>query len=196
GLTADIVKEFSHKYFNIPIENLGKGSDDVYDILIKIASFDDEKIRHLYNALFRSDYSKPELLLRFAVFIRGKSSDIVGLGLPTNPVIEKYDLKLLDRNNKEIWVFVSEKDMDLKNLESFAKKVFSIDFQKHPKIKETIIISKSFSYMAKQMIAKYHKALTAVNEKSNNSTELWRTLPVTLWQAEKNSLNFSKIPLI
>ncbi|MHA1974539.1 MAG: hypothetical protein ACTSW1_16185 [Candidatus Hodarchaeales archaeon] len=194
GLTPNIVREFSEKFFDLQLKEK-EDNEDVYDLLIQVASFDDKTIELFYNALFRSDYSKRELLLQFSVFATELISEPITLEL-ANTSEDEYDLKIIDKSKKEIWVFVSEKDMDLKNLELFAQKVFGIDFKSHSEIKEIFIISRSFSYMSKQIIAKYQQALTAVDEESKDTDEFWRSLRIRLWEVEKNLLKFREIKFI
>lgn len=194
GLTVPIILEFIRDSKIKNLEDYNK-SREMRELLLKLAQEDPAIIPFLYSSLVQLDPNPRAFELRFAVFYSSyipKKSKIV---IPHQSTIDKdCDLKIIESSGKETWIYYLEEDID--NLENLAKKVFTVDFKSYPNIKRIFLVAKSFSYLAKGLILKYQSVLTGIDTPlDEGSTEMWRSIPLLLWQSVPGKINFQNVSL-
>lgn len=191
GLDNDLILEAGRSY-KLELNKLGKIKKKK-DLLKEIAQVDEKFLEYLYNAIFNFDESLEAFKLRIAIYFSQMDRNKVKIYF-SNEKSNFFDLKIISDSDDEIWIFCTEYDLDVGNLERLANRAFSVDYAKNPQIKAVYIIAKSFSYMALSMIDKYQSALTAVNEApENESSSFWKTLPIVLWKEVPQKLEFHKV---
>lgn len=153
-------------------------------------------INFLYAALFNFERIPYALETRFAVFIPFILSNIDRIEIYETGS-SKHNLHLINTTGDETLVYCMDDDLDIKDIEKLANDVFSIDFEKYPKVKRVFLVANSFSYMAKGLIKKYESALTAMNEEpSRQSSNLFKSIPISIWQPNPRKLEFQNVSMI
>ncbi len=153
-------------------------------------------INFLYAALFNFERIPYALETRLAVFIPFILSNISRIEIYETGS-SKHNLHLINTTGDETLVYCMDDDLDIKDIEKLANNVFSIDFKKYPKVKRVFLVANSFSYMAKVLIKKYESALTAMNEKpSKESSTLFKSIPISIWQPNPRKLEFQNVSLV
>ncbi|MFX1547144.1 MAG: hypothetical protein ACFFCU_13160 [Promethearchaeota archaeon] len=196
GLTVPLLIEFAHEFH---IKNF-KAYDKiktVQELLSRLAKEDQTITSTLYSALVQRDSIPFAFKLRFAVFCNSQFKEKRRIILPHNSIdYEGYDMKLVEPSMKETWIFCLKEDIDIDNLERLAKRVFNVDFKNFPKLKEIFLVAKSFSYLAKGLLAKYQSVFTGVDTPPDESTTgLWRSIPLSLWQPKHCKNDFENVSL-
>ncbi|MHA2293911.1 MAG: hypothetical protein ACXACK_17270 [Candidatus Hodarchaeales archaeon] len=190
GLTLPLIFEFTKRFkiknFNSLIKIKSKR-----ELLSKLAEKNEKIIPFLYSALFGTEPTHLAFELRFGVFISSKVSGESKILLSTD---DKCDLTLVEPSGDETLIYCVEENLDLDNLELIARKAFSGDFKKSPKMKRIFLVAKSFSYIAIRMIKKYQSVLTGIEvAPEDKSNQLLYSLPIILWQPTPNNNIFEKI---
>jgi hypothetical protein len=196
GLTIPLLLELAR---TLKINNLKKFQKitSKRELLSQLAEKNDEIVPFLYSTLFQLETGSNEIQLRFAVFCPEIISNLNKIVLAkSSKSKQEYDLKLVDANEKETWIYCLDEDIDLKNLETLVKKALTINFKKYPKVSRVFLVARTFSFMAKGMIKKYQTVLTGIEDESDlASSELWRSIPIFLFESTRGKLEFKKISL-
>ena len=181
--------------FKIKITKKLKKSKSKKEFLELLGGENAEIIDFLYSTLFKLENFPYALEIRFAVYILYALANIEKIEFD-HITSTSLNLTLINSEGNETIVYCSNKDMDLKDLEKLANNVFSIDFKNHPKVKRIMLVANSFSYMAKGMIRKYESALTAIDGKPDEkTTELFKSIPITIWQPIPGKFKFHNVTL-
>ena len=196
GLTIPIVLAFAQKF---EIRNLSnfRNMKDIRNLLFRLALEDQKVIPFLFSSLIQLDPNPRAFLLRFTVFcsshISGKTEIIINHQSMEN---ENYDFKIIDPSGKETWVYCLEEDLDIDNLEKFAKRIFDVDFKEFPNLQRVYLAANSFSYITKGLLSKYQTVLTGIDTPSpESSQEIWQSIPLLLWQPIPGKLEFQNVSL-
>lgn len=181
--------------FNIKMNRKLKKCKSKKEFLELLAGENGEIIDFLYSTLFKLENFPYAIEIRFAVYILHALANIEKIEIEESHS-SKLNLTLINSKGGETLVYCANEDMDLKDLEKLASNVFAIDFKNHPKVKRIMLVAKSFSYMAKGMIRKYESALTAINGRPDKkTTELFKSLPISLWQPISGKFEFHNVTL-
>lgn len=181
--------------FNIKNTEKLKKCKSKKEFLELLGSENGEIIDFLYSTLFKLENFPYAIEIRFAVYILHALANIEKIKIEESSS-SKLNLTLINFKGEETLVYCANEDMDLKDLEKLASNVFSIDFKSHPKVKRIMLVANSFSYMAKGMIRKYESALTAIDGRPDKkTTELFKSLPISLWQPIPGKFQFQNVTL-
>ena len=74
------------------------------------------------------------------------------------------DIRIHNQQGDEYWIFCTDQDIDLHNIDDFIKKAVNTDYKEYPTVKEIYFVAKKFSYVAKGMIAKFKPVFTGIEE--------------------------------
>jgi hypothetical protein len=196
GLTIPLILELARTF---KIDNIKKFQKikSKRELLSQLAEKNDEIIPFLYSTLFQFESGPNEIQLRFAVFCPEIIPNLNEIRLTESSKSElEYDLKLIDSNEKVTWVYCLDEVIDLNNLETLVNKALTIDFKKFPNVSRVFLVAQTFSFMARGMIKKYQTVLTGIEDEDNlASSELWRSIPIFLFESTKGVLEFKKVPL-
>lgn len=196
GLTMPLMFELARTF---KIDNIKKFQKikSKRELLSQLAENNDEIIPFLYSTLFQFESGHNEIQLRFAVFCPEIIPNLNKIRLTESSTSEReYDLKLIDSNEKKTWVYCLDEVIDLNNLETLVNKALSIDFKKFPTVSRVFLVARTFSFMARSMIKKYQTVLTGIEDEDDlASSELWRSIPIFLFESTRGKLEFKKVPL-
>ncbi len=192
GLNNQIILEIG-KIFNLEVDKKLKKSLKKNELLMELAQEDEKFLEFLYNSIFTFEATLEAFKLRIALYFSQREGESISFQFESGNS-SLCDMKIIDKTGNEIWIFCTEEDLDIDNLESLANRAFSIDYLKQPQLKAVYIIAKSFSYMALSMIDKYKRALTAVNQAiSETDPTTWKALPIILWCEVHRTLEFKEL---
>ena len=195
GLTVPIILELAHDFKIKNLENYYK-TREISELLPKLAREDPKIIPFLYSSLLKLESNPRAFELRFAVFCTSHLSGKSKIKITQKSTLGNCDIKIVEASGEETWIYCVEEDMDIDNLENLAKRVFSVDFKDFPELKSIFLVAKSFSYLAKGLILKYQSVLTGIDTlANNNSTEMWPSIPLMLWQPIPGKISFQKVSL-
>ncbi|MFX1283232.1 MAG: hypothetical protein ACFFB5_06235 [Promethearchaeota archaeon] len=195
GLTVPLILEFALDFEIKKIKDYYKNKE-ISELLLQLAQEDPAIIPFFYSALLKLEPNPRAFELRFAVFCSSYLSENSKIKLPPQSTSRKYDIKIVEASGTETWIYCSEKDLDIDNLENLAERVFNIKFEDFPNLKRIFLVANSFSYLAKGLIMKYQSVLTGLDSPlSESSTGKWESIPLTLWQPLPRKLLFQQVSL-
>ncbi|MFX0152453.1 MAG: hypothetical protein ACFFAJ_16820, partial [Candidatus Hodarchaeota archaeon] len=183
GLTIPLILELARTFKIDNLKNFQK-IQSKKDLLSQLAEKHDKIIPFLYSTLFQFESGPNEIQLRFAVFCPNIISNLNRIVLAESSQSKrKYDLSIIDSNDKETWVYCLDEVIDLNNLETLVNKALTIDFKKFPNVLRVFLVARTFSFLARGMIKKYQTILTGIEDEDDlASSELWRSIPIFLFE--------------
>lgn len=193
GLTIPLLKNIAqnHKIQNKTLDKLEKRATSSRDFLTGLGGQSPELIAFLFSVLKRQESLSHSLQTRFAVFcaedMAQKFHAIEIAPFSGNPT---YNLRLIDSDSKEIWVYTLDENVDVDNLESYVQRVLQTDFLDYPFVREIFLVARSFSFMAKGMLKKYQSAISGAHDHHQTFS-----LPIVLWQPIPNRFGFQAAPV-
>ncbi|MHA2096419.1 MAG: hypothetical protein ACW98F_17510 [Candidatus Hodarchaeales archaeon] len=173
------------------IENLKKISKKL-EFLDRLGREKEELIDHIYAVLLKLEDAPKALELRFAVFVATVIAN------PSQILITSHnnpcDMTVVDDKGLETWVFFTNDNIDLHNLEDFTKRALNIDLKKYPKIKDIYFVARKFSYVASGMMKKFQGAFTGIETlESDGTLNVSRSIPLSVWQPIDGKITFQNV---
>jgi hypothetical protein len=196
GLTIPILLDLARE-FDIKHQSSFGDYKDIRSLLFRLAQENQKFVPFLFSSLIQLDPNPRAFLLRFTVFCSSQISRKTRIVMSHRSKKDKsYDFKIIDPSGKETWVYCLEEDLDIDNLEKFAKRIFDVDFKEFPNLQRVYLAAKSFSYLAKGLLSKYQTVLTGIDTQSpESSQEIWQSIPLLLWQPIPGKLEFQNVSL-
>ncbi|UCE14421.1 MAG: hypothetical protein JSV04_04395, partial [Candidatus Heimdallarchaeota archaeon] len=194
GLDVPLILEISKEFQINKMEKQFKGTSKK-ELLSKFAHADPKFIPYLYSSLIKLAPDSRSFKLRFSVFWASRLPRENKIELPLPAIKNAPDIKITDSTGKETWIYCTTEDLDINNLEAFAERVFSVDFNPS-KVTQIFLVAKSFSYLAQGLIMKYQSVLAGIDESpAEDSSKLWNSIPLVIWQEVPGKLEFQNVSL-
>ena len=193
NLSVPLLLEIAKGFFQLSVDDK-KAYQSPYSLLNYFATKKVEVIPLLYSSICQYQDTHEALIIRFTIFCHKWNYNKIDVGSKSNNDI--YDIKLT-KDNEEILVFCSEKHLDVDTLEAFLRKPFSLNFKDFPRVTQIFFVAKSFSYVSREMIKKYHSALTARDKELQVLSKgmLWEIIPLRLWKEKPSEIEFIELLL-
>ena len=162
------------------------------DFLDRLGREKEEIIDHIYAVLLKLEDVPKALELRFAVFVATVNTNVSQILITShnNPC----DITVVDDQGLETWVFFTNDNIDLHNLEDFTNRALNIDLKKYPKVRDIYFVAKKFSYVASGMMKKFQGAFTGIETLEPDGTlNVSRSIPLSVWQPVSGKLTFQNV---
>ena len=135
------------------------------------------------------------LEIRFAVFAPVVIPNIKSIQLADQSL--KSDIRIIDTQGKEIWIFCTDQAIDLPDIDKYIEKAKEIDYNDYPLVTHIYFISKKFTYMAKGMLAKFQSAFTGIEQtQADGTVDITRSIPLSLWEPEAGKIAFKNVSFV
>ncbi len=165
------------------------------DLLDQLGKKDSKIIDYLYSALIKFEEVPKALEIRFAVYAPSVIPNIKSITI-ADPSL-KSDIRIINSQGKEIWVFCSDHIIDLPDIDKFIEKAKEINYVDHPLVTHIYFISKKFSYVAKGMLAKYQSAFTGIEQTLDDGTvDITLSIPLSLWEPQSRKIAFTNVSFV
>ncbi|WP_455463562.1 hypothetical protein [Candidatus Hodarchaeum mangrovi] len=193
NLSVPIILEIAKSFYQLSVDD-EKAYQSPFMLLNYFASKNTDLVPLLYSSICQNEDTHAALIIRFTVFCHKWNYNKIDIGSKSTDDI--YDIRL-SKDNEEILVFCSEKHLDVDTLEAFLRRPFSLNFKDFPKVTQIFFVAKSFSYVSREMIKKYHSALTARDKELQILSKgvSWEIIPLRLWKEKPHEIEFIELLL-